>query len=92
MLMAANPGDLSIVTDDFPATIQHLPILTEAKTKFTTSADVDRQVTEALSQGTSLYELDVEQLHALKPTVIVTQVSDACPIALGCFSALHIKL
>ncbi|KAF9963864.1 hypothetical protein BGZ70_007146 [Mortierella alpina] len=64
--------------DDFPATIQHLPILTEAKTKFTTSADVDRQVSEALSQGTSLYELDVEQLHALKPTVIVTQ--DLCNV------------
>ncbi|KAF9984960.1 hypothetical protein BGZ75_003501 [Mortierella antarctica] len=64
--------------DDFPATIQHLPILTEAKTRFTTSADVDRQVSEALSQGTSLYELDVEQLHALKPTVIVTQ--DLCNV------------
>ncbi|KAF9574923.1 hypothetical protein EC968_004924 [Mortierella alpina] len=64
--------------DDFPATIQHLPILTEAKTKFTTSADVDRQVSEALSQGTSLYELDVEQLQALKPSVIVTQ--DLCNV------------
>ncbi|KAG0200911.1 hypothetical protein BGX28_006158 [Mortierella sp. GBA30] len=64
--------------DDFPATIQHLPILTEAKTKFTTSVDVDRQVTEALSQGASLYELDVDQLYALKPTVIVTQ--DLCNV------------
>ncbi|KAK3829233.1 MAG: hypothetical protein J3Q66DRAFT_324706 [Benniella sp.] len=64
--------------DDFPSTIQHLPILTKAKTTFTTSADVDRQVSEALSQGQSLYDLDVAQLKALKPTVIVTQ--DLCNV------------
>ncbi|KAF9911909.1 hypothetical protein EC991_001813 [Linnemannia zychae] len=64
--------------DDFPSTIQHLPILTEAKTRFTTSADVDRQVSEALSQGNSLYELDVDQLKALQPSVIVTQ--DLCNV------------
>ncbi|KAG0368239.1 hypothetical protein BC939DRAFT_525459 [Gamsiella multidivaricata] len=64
--------------DDFPSTIQHLPILTAAKTTFTTSADVDRQVSEALSQGQSLYDLDVTQLKALRPTVIVTQ--DLCNV------------
>jgi len=64
--------------DDFPSTIQHLPILTKSKTTFTTSADVDRQVSEALSQGQSLYDLDVVQLKALKPTVIVTQ--DLCNV------------
>ncbi|KAF9086452.1 hypothetical protein BGX29_009900 [Mortierella sp. GBA35] len=64
--------------DDFPSTIQHLPILTEAKTRFTTSADVDRQVSEALSQGNSLYNLDVDQLKALQPSVIVTQ--DLCNV------------
>lgn len=65
---------LSSTLDDFPSTIQHLPILTEAKTKFTTAADVDRQVSEALSSGNSLYNLDVDQLKALQPSVIVTQV------------------
>ncbi|KAG0355951.1 putative ABC transporter [Gamsiella multidivaricata] len=64
--------------DDFPSTIQHLPILTKSKTVFTTSADVDRQVTEALSQGNSLYDLDVDQLKILKPTIIVTQ--DLCNV------------
>ncbi|KAI1315885.1 hypothetical protein EDD11_000261 [Mortierella claussenii] len=63
---------------DFPATIQKLPILTQAKTTFTTSADVDRQVSEALSQGQSLYDLDVAQLKSLRPTVIVTQ--DLCNV------------
>ncbi|KAG0306942.1 hypothetical protein BGZ98_001420 [Dissophora globulifera] len=64
--------------DDFPATIQRLPILTKAKTTFTTSADVDRQVSEAVSQGESLYDLDVARLKALRPTVIVTQ--DLCKV------------
>ncbi|KAG0260977.1 hypothetical protein DFQ27_003255 [Actinomortierella ambigua] len=66
------------ITHDFPATIQKLPILTEAKTKFTTSADVDKQVSEALSQGNSLYNLDTETLKALQPSVIVTQ--DLCTV------------
>ncbi|KAF9918802.1 hypothetical protein BX616_005612 [Lobosporangium transversale] len=64
--------------DDFPSTIQHLPVLTKAKTTFTTCADVDRQVSEALSQGQSLYDLDVVQLKSLHPTVIVTQ--DLCNV------------
>ncbi|KAF9320823.1 hypothetical protein BG006_002726, partial [Podila minutissima] len=72
------PGSVKLnsqksTTDDFPSTIHHLPILTEAKTKFTTAADVDRQVSEALSSGNSLYNLDVDQLRGLQPSVIVTQ-------------------
>ncbi|KAF9434136.1 hypothetical protein BGZ76_008509 [Entomortierella beljakovae] len=53
-------------------------MLTRAKTTFTTSADVDRQVSEALSQGLSLYDLDVDKLHDLKPSTIVTQ--DLCNV------------
>ncbi|KAG0305942.1 hypothetical protein BGZ98_003272 [Dissophora globulifera] len=64
--------------DDFPSTIQKLPILTRSKTSFTTSADVDCQVSAALAQGDSLYDLDVDQLKTLKPTIIVTQ--DLCNV------------
>ncbi|KAI8620433.1 putative ABC transporter [Chytriomyces sp. MP71] len=64
--------------DDFPATIMHLPILTGQKTVFTSSADVDRQVSEALTQGQSLYTIDADTLKALKPTAIVTQ--DLCNV------------
>ncbi|RUS19304.1 hypothetical protein BC937DRAFT_87701 [Endogone sp. FLAS-F59071] len=62
-----------VLVDDYPGTITHLPILTRAKTVFTDSEDVNRQVSESLAQGNSLYDLDVEQLKALKPDVIVTQ-------------------
>ncbi|KAG0093919.1 hypothetical protein BGZ92_000034 [Podila epicladia] len=64
--------------DDFPHLILDLPVLTAPITTFTTSADLDRQVSEAVSQGNSLYNLDAEQLIALKPTVIVTQ--DLCKV------------
>ncbi|KAF9294624.1 hypothetical protein BGZ74_011165, partial [Mortierella antarctica] len=64
--------------DDFPHAILDLPVLTAPITTFTTSADLDRQVSEAVSQGNSLYNLDAEQLIALKPTVIVTQ--DLCKV------------
>ncbi|KFH63278.1 hypothetical protein MVEG_10688 [Podila verticillata NRRL 6337] len=65
-------------SDDFPHVILDLPVLTAPITTFTTSADLDRQVSEAVSQGNSLYDLDADQLIALKPTVIVTQ--DLCKV------------
>ncbi|KNE71315.1 ABC transporter [Allomyces macrogynus ATCC 38327] len=53
------------------------------KTTFTTSADVDRQVSEALSQGNSLYTLDIPQIQQLKPNMILTQdICDVCAIEL----------
>ncbi|KAF9995147.1 hypothetical protein BGZ79_011176 [Entomortierella chlamydospora] len=79
--------------DDFPSSIQHLPILTAAKTVFTTSADVDRQVSEALSQGASLYDLDVDKLKELKPSIIVTQdLCNVCSIDLVSVQRIASKL
>ncbi|CAJ0898993.1 10333_t:CDS:2 [Entrophospora sp. SA101] len=59
--------------DDYPSYVTSLPILTAPKTKFTTSADVDVQVSQLLAEGKSLYELDKGLLKSLKPDVIVTQ-------------------
>ncbi|KAL4421347.1 hypothetical protein ABPG75_010638 [Micractinium tetrahymenae] len=58
---------------DFPGGLEHLPSLTAAKTQWTDSADVDRQVREALSSGTGLYSVDREQLQQLGPDIIVMQ-------------------
>ncbi|GAB5587881.1 hypothetical protein Unana1_02781 [Umbelopsis nana] len=69
--------------DDFPKAITNRPILTAAKTTFTTSEDVNRQVSESLSTGQSLYELDAEALAKLKPDFVVTQdLCDVCSIDL----------
>ncbi|CAG8545736.1 4312_t:CDS:2 [Acaulospora morrowiae] len=70
--------------DDFPEKITTLPILTAPKTKFTTSAEVDAQVSKLLSEGKDLYTLDIELLKSLKPDVVVTQdLCNVCSIDLN---------
>ncbi|KAJ3087677.1 hypothetical protein HK102_010524 [Quaeritorhiza haematococci] len=64
--------------DDWPPQVVDRPILTGQKTTFTTSADVDRQVAESLSEGKSLYTLDEKLLEELAPDVILTQ--DLCSV------------
>lgn len=63
---------------DHPASLADRPVLTAARTEFTTSADVDRAVTEALDAGRSLYRLDAEKVRELAPDLIVTQ--DLCEV------------
>lgn len=60
---------------DFPRTdeIQSLPVLTAARTAFTSSADTHNQVRQALAEASSLYHLDAEVLVKLEPDVILTQ-------------------
>ncbi|OZJ05942.1 hypothetical protein BZG36_01260 [Bifiguratus adelaidae] len=64
--------------DDYPSAITQAPILTKANTTFTTSADVNKQVDDALAQGNALYDVNVEELKRLAPDVIVTQ--DLCEV------------
>ena len=74
---------------DFPAGLEDVPTLTSQRTVATTSADIDRQVREAMDAGdgdgasASLYALDAERLAALRPDVILTQdLCDVCSIDL----------
>jgi ABC-type Fe3+-hydroxamate transport system substrate-binding protein len=70
---------------DHTAEVRDVPVLTGQRTTATTSADIDRQVREALSadDAASLYTLDVERLRALRPDVILTQeLCDVCSIDL----------
>ncbi|KAI9337376.1 hypothetical protein DFJ73DRAFT_962351 [Zopfochytrium polystomum] len=79
--------------DDYPENVTNLPILTGAKTTFTTSADVDVQVSTALAKGESLYTLDAELLNTLKPTVILTQdLCDVCAIDLPTVERIAAKM
>lgn len=50
-----------------------MPVLTAARTVFTTSEDVDRQVREKLASGEGLYTIDTPTLKALQPDIIITQ-------------------
>ncbi|KFM25188.1 hypothetical protein F751_6143 [Auxenochlorella protothecoides] len=56
-----------------PTSLAGLPILTAARTNFTTSADVDEQVRTSLAAGESLYSVDRDLLRSLKPDVVLTQ-------------------
>ncbi|KAF0511725.1 helical backbone metal receptor [Gigaspora margarita] len=59
--------------DDYPPSVTTLPILTAPKTKFTTTADVDVQVSNLLAEGNSLYTLDIALLKSLRPDIVITQ-------------------
>ncbi|KAG8466794.1 hypothetical protein KFE25_008173 [Diacronema lutheri] len=64
--------------DNYPPDVASVPIVTGQRTSFTTSADVDRQVSSALAAGQSLYTLDERLIRELRPDVILTQ--DICTV------------
>ncbi len=69
-------GDLVAVTHecDFPPEADELPKVTRnVLAPNLTSAEIDAAVKERTLQGESIYELDVELLHSLRPDLIVTQ-------------------
>lgn len=71
---------------DWPAGagLDRVPVLTAAKTSFTTAAAVDAAVREQLATGESLYTLDSKLLSELRPDVIVTQdLCEVCSIDLN---------
>ncbi len=65
---------------DFPADVAELPIVMRPRTLDAErpSAEIDRRVARALSQGESLYALDVPLLRQLRPDVLLTQ--DLCGV------------
>lgn len=66
--------------DNFPQSITHLPMLTDQliSRNWTSAADVNAEVSCALSSGKSLYFLNAELLAELKPDLILTQ--DLCSV------------
>jgi iron complex transport system substrate-binding protein len=76
---------------DFPPTahLKYLPILTAARTRGRTSAEIDAQVRavlrdESQSANASLYTLNESLLRELQPDVILTQdLCEVCSIDLG---------
>lgn len=101
LLCAIGGGDLLVGRShecDFPESLASLPVLTGLKTHAASSAEIDKQVRQALAGevndsgdsggvdtfGGSLYSLDIELLKSLKPDVILTQdLCDVCSIDLN---------
>lgn len=64
---------------DFPADVKDLPVVTSSKVDFhASSALIDWQVRDLVTQGLSLYDIDEPRLRELKPDIIVTQ--DTCKV------------
>ncbi|MBP9898427.1 MAG: ABC transporter substrate-binding protein [Gemmatimonadales bacterium] len=70
---------------DFPASVQHLPRVTTTPIDLSrSSAEIDRMVREATAEGRAVIAIDAEQLRALQPDLLVTQVlCDVCAVADG---------
>jgi iron complex transport system substrate-binding protein len=69
---------------DFPEEIRHLPVCTRPQIDSSASSvEIDGQVKGKLEQALSIYEVDVEQLKALRPDLIITQAQcEVCAVSL----------
>ncbi len=69
---------------DFPASVIGLPQLTQSRISHQTmtSMEIDHAVRSQLDGHGSIYDLDEQQLHALKPDLILTQeLCDVCAVS-----------
>ena len=69
---------------DTPASVQDVPVVTRPTYESDgDSAAIDAAVQAQLQQGLSLYEVDLEQLRALEPDLILTQAQcEVCAVSL----------
>jgi iron complex transport system substrate-binding protein len=70
---------------DFPAGVETLPVLTEAKLDArAASRAIDDRVKQLVGEGLSVYRVDAEKLRALAPDVILTQAQcEVCAASLS---------
>lgn len=68
---------------DHPASVTDLPICSRARIRVDASSrEIDRSVKAMVSDGLSVYEIDVETLRALAPDFIVTQTQcEVCAVS-----------
>ncbi len=69
---------------DFPPRVQSLPVCSRPRIDVGgSSRDIDDRVKQTLRDGLSLFEVDVEQLNELQPTLILTQAQcEVCAVSL----------
>ena len=83
---------------DFPAGLDHLPVLTAPRAAFDPAsgldaAGVDDRVRAETAAGNSLYELDADRLRELRPDLILTQdLCSVCSIDLAAVREVAEKL
>ncbi len=67
---------------DSPSEVERLPICCRPRIDISRSgSEIDRQVKDCVREGTSIFEVDADQLRALRPSVIITQTQcDVCAV------------
>jgi len=70
---------------DFPAGVEALPVLTRTKANFPrASGAIDRSVRQVLKDALAVYDIELERLREVRPSVIVTQdLCDVCAVSLS---------
>ena len=86
IVCALGYGDLLVGRShecDHPASVTELPICSRPRIRVdTSSAEIDRSVKNIVSQGLSVYEIDVETLSTLAPDFIITQTQcEVCAVS-----------
>ena len=63
---------------DFPPGVEQLPSCSSTRVSARASSyDIDRQVKQIVADGLSVYDVDVERLRELRPSLILTQTQCA---------------
>jgi len=67
---------------DYPPSVKRLPICCRPRIDISRSGvEIDRQVKDCVREGTSIFEVDADQLRSLHPSVIITQTQcDVCAV------------
>lgn len=70
---------------DFPSSVTDLPVCSRPRIDVCgSSRDIDNRVKQALRDGLSIFEIDVERLNRLEPTLVLTQAQcDVCAVSLA---------
>ncbi len=70
---------------DFPPSVESLPVCSRPRIDVSgSSRDIDDRVKQTLRDGLSLFEVDVEKLNELQPTLILTQAQcEVCAVSLA---------
>lgn len=70
---------------DFPAGVLSRPICSRSRIEVSgSSRDIDNNVKQTLRDGLSLFEVDVERLNQIEPTLILTQAQcEVCAVSLA---------
>ena len=68
---------------NYPPSVASLPVLTQSAVTGGGTDDINRQVSETLQKGLSIYEVNLERLRSVDPDLIITQAQcEVCAVSL----------